>query len=89
MISTPTNSTTSTIQKIYDISRDVFAAATPGFVPPPSDVERLTGFLGTLHIDLFTFLSMMAIVLARHFLYMCGLGLGGMKGKESGAHTIG
>ncbi|RLN21898.1 plant cysteine oxidase 1-like isoform X2 [Panicum miliaceum] len=51
MISTPTNSATSTIQKIYDISRDVFAAATPGFVPPPSDVERLTGFLDNLTLQ--------------------------------------
>ncbi|PUZ56061.1 hypothetical protein GQ55_5G265300 [Panicum hallii var. hallii] len=51
MIWTPTNSTTSTIQKIYDISRDVFAAATPGFVPPPSDVERLTGFLDSLTLQ--------------------------------------
>ncbi|KAG2598825.1 hypothetical protein PVAP13_5KG401500 [Panicum virgatum] len=51
MISTPTNTTTSTIQKIYDISRDVFAAATPGFVPLPSDVEHLTRSLDSLMLQ--------------------------------------
>ncbi|CAO2203851.1 unnamed protein product [Urochloa humidicola] len=51
VISTPSKSTRRTIQRIYDISRDVFAAATPGFVPLPSDVESLSGFLDNLTLQ--------------------------------------
>ncbi|KAJ1284080.1 hypothetical protein BS78_03G176300 [Paspalum vaginatum] len=40
-----------TIQAIYDISRDVFESSTPGFVPLPSDVARLTGFLNGLTLQ--------------------------------------
>lgn len=38
---------------IYDVSKDVFAAATPGFQPLPSDVARLSGFLSTSLLSLF------------------------------------
>ncbi|CAL4955992.1 unnamed protein product [Urochloa decumbens] len=48
VISTPSKSTVGTIQRIYGISKDVFAAATPGFVPLPSDMARLSGFLDSL-----------------------------------------
>ncbi|WVZ69928.1 hypothetical protein U9M48_018642, partial [Paspalum notatum var. saurae] len=41
-------SATQTIQAIYDISRDVFESSTPGFVPLPSDVARLTELLNGL-----------------------------------------
>ncbi|CAO2183533.1 unnamed protein product [Urochloa humidicola] len=51
VISTPSKSTTRTIQRIYDISRDVFADATPGFMPLPSDVARLSGFLDSLTLQ--------------------------------------
>jgi hypothetical protein len=37
----------SAIQTIYDISKDIFAAATQGFQPLPSDMARLSGFLST------------------------------------------
>ncbi|CAO2165349.1 unnamed protein product [Urochloa humidicola] len=51
VISTPSKSTTRIIQRICDISRDVFAAATPGFVPLSSDVTRLSGFLDSLTLQ--------------------------------------
>jgi hypothetical protein len=42
----------SAIQTIYDISKDIFAAATQGFQPLPSDMARLSGFLSTSHHSL-------------------------------------
>ncbi|OEL23016.1 Plant cysteine oxidase 1, partial [Dichanthelium oligosanthes] len=57
MIAMPGSSAMGTIQAIYDISRDVFAEATPGFAPLPSDVTRVAGFLSELPFDFISFLQ--------------------------------
>lgn len=41
-------SATSRIQALYDMSKNVFAAAMPGFLPPPPSVAELSRFLNAL-----------------------------------------
>ncbi|KAL6620810.1 hypothetical protein ACP70R_035949 [Stipagrostis hirtigluma subsp. patula] len=36
------------MQRLFDTSREVFAASSPGFVPPPDAVERLSSLLNDL-----------------------------------------
>jgi plant cysteine oxidase len=36
------------MQGLFDTSREVFAASSPGFVPPPDAVARLSALLSTL-----------------------------------------
>ncbi|XP_014754725.1 plant cysteine oxidase 1 isoform X2 [Brachypodium distachyon] len=36
------------MQRLFDTSRDVFSASSPGFVPPPDAVARLAGLLNGL-----------------------------------------
>jgi hypothetical protein len=40
------NSAMNKIQEVHDIARDVFSAATPGFVPSPLAEANLTKLLG-------------------------------------------
>ncbi|KQK08476.1 hypothetical protein BRADI_2g42090v3 [Brachypodium distachyon] len=45
------NSSTRTIQSVYDISRKVFAVARPGFLPPKGSVAELSRFLNDLTLQ--------------------------------------
>uniref|UniRef100_A0A0D3EQN0 cysteine dioxygenase n=1 Tax=Oryza barthii TaxID=65489 RepID=A0A0D3EQN0_9ORYZ len=45
------NSAMNKIQEVHDIARDVFSAATPGFVPSPLAEANLTKLLDTLKLE--------------------------------------
>jgi len=42
----------SPMQRLFDTSREVFSASSPGFVPPPDAVARLSGILSTYRSSL-------------------------------------